>query len=134
MSIPSLASGHEGGVIEQIQGYFRRVKNGEMGALPAIGALIFLTGLFASLSPFFLTKLNFANLFLQAAQLTMLAAALVFVLLLAEIDLSAGVTAGVAMATFFLFLRDGWNWVLALGAAFLLGAFVGFVIGFFVSK
>lgn len=134
MSIPSLASGHEGGVIEQIQGYFRRVKNGEMGALPAIGALIFLTGLFASLSPFFLTKLNFANLFLQAAQLTMLAAALVFVLLLAEIDLSAGVTAGVAMAAFFLFLQDGWNWVLALGAAFLLGAFVGFVIGFFVSK
>ena len=134
MSIPSLASGHEGGVIEQIQGYLRRVKNGEMGALPAIGALIFLTGLFASLSPFFLTKLNFANLFLQAAQLTMLAAALVFVLLLAEIDLSAGVTAGVAMAAFFLFLQDGWNWVLALGAAFLLGAFVGFVIGFFVSK
>lgn len=134
MSIPSLASGHEGGVIEQIQGYLRRFKNGEMGSLPAIGALIFLTGLFASLSPFFLTKLNFANLFLQAAQLAMLAAALVFVLLLAEIDLSAGVTAGVAMAAFFLFLQDGWNWVLALGAAFLLGAFVGFVIGFFVSK
>ena len=90
MSIPSLASGHEGGVMDQIQGYIRRVKNGERGALPAIGALVFLTGLFASLSPFFLTKLNFANLFVQAAQLAMLAAALVFVLLLAEIDLSAG--------------------------------------------
>ena len=134
MSIPSLASGHEGGVLDQIQGYFRRVKNGEMGALPAIGALIFLTGLFASLSPFFLTKLNFANLFVQAAQLAMLAAALVFVLLLAEIDLSAGVTAGVAMAAFFLLLRDGWNWVIALGVAFMVGALVGFIIGFFVAK
>jgi D-xylose transport system permease protein len=120
--------------MDQIQGYFRRVKNGEMGALPAIGALIFLTGLFASLSPFFLTKLNFANLFVQAAQLAMLAAALVFVLLLAEIDLSAGVTAGVAMASFFLLLRDGWNWVIALGMAFAVGAMVGFVIGFFVAK
>ena len=134
MSIPSLASGHEGGVMDQIQGYIRRVKNGEMGALPAIGALVFLTGLFASLSPFFLTKLNFANLFVQAAQLAMLAAALVFVLLLAEIDLSAGVTAGVAMAVFFLLLRDGWNWVIALGVAFLVGALVGFIIGFFVAK
>jgi D-xylose transport system permease protein len=134
MSIPSLASGHEGGVLDQVQGYFRRVKNGEMGALPAIGALIFLTGLFASLSPFFLTKLNFANLFVQAAQLAMLAAALVFVLLLAEIDLSAGVTAGVAMAAFFLLLRDGWNWVIALGVAFMVGALVGFIIGFFVAK
>jgi D-xylose transport system permease protein len=134
MSIPSLASGHEGGVLDQIQGYFRRVKNGEMGALPAIGALIFLTGLFASLSPFFLTKLNFANLFVQAAQLAMLAAALVFVLLLAEIDLSAGVTAGVAMAAFFLLLQDGWNWVIALGVAFMVGALVGFIIGFFVAK
>ena len=134
MSIPSLASGHEGGIMEQVQGYFRRVKNGEMGALPAIGALVFLTGLFASLSPFFLTKLNFANLFVQAAQLAMLAAALVFVLLLAEIDLSAGVTAGVAMASFFLLLRDGWNWVIALGVAFAVGAMVGFVIGFFVAK
>jgi D-xylose transport system permease protein len=134
MSIPSLASGHEGGVLDQIQGYFRRVKNGEMGALPAIGALIFLTGLFASLSPFFLTKLNFANLFVQAAQLAMLAAALVFVLLLAEIDLSAGVTAGVAMAAFFLLLRDGWYWVIALGVAFMVGALVGFIIGFFVAK
>jgi D-xylose transport system permease protein len=44
-------------------------------------------------------------MFVQAAELTMLAAALVFVILLAEIDLAAGVTAGVAMAVFIRLLQ-----------------------------
>ena len=45
---------------------------------------------------YFLTERNFANLLTQAASLVMLAMALVFVILLGEIDLSAGVTSGVA--------------------------------------
>src|SRR3546814_16698656 len=66
-----------------------------MGALPAIGGLVVLGVLFSTLSPFFLTERNFANLLNQAATLVMLGMALVFVLLLGEIDLSAGVTGGV---------------------------------------
>ena len=56
--------------------------------------VIVLTILFSFLSPFFLTERNFANLLTQAATLVMLGMALVFVLLLGEIDLSAGVTSG----------------------------------------
>ena len=85
MSTQSLGSGHEGTLRDQISAYIQRLRNGEMGALPAVVALILLGVLFSTLSPYFLTKLNVANLFVQAAELTVLACALVFVLLLAEI-------------------------------------------------
>ena len=62
-----------------------------MGALPAIGGVIVLAILFTILSPYFLTAGNFANLLNQAATLVMLGMALVFVLLLGEIDLSVGI-------------------------------------------
>jgi D-xylose transport system permease protein len=129
-----ISSGHEGNLREQFSGYLARLKNGEMGALPAVAALLVLTALFSTLSPFFLTKLNFANLFLQAAQLTTLAVALVFVILLAEIDLSAGVAAGVAMDIFYLATFAGVNWVPALGMSLVFGATVGLVLGLFVAK
>lgn len=127
-------SGHEGNLREQFTAYLSRLKNGEMGALPAVAALLVLTALFSYLSPFFFTKLNFANLFVQAAQLTTLAVALVFVILLAEIDLSAGVAAGVAMDIFYLATFAGINWIPALGMALAFGALVGFVLGIFVAK
>jgi D-xylose transport system permease protein len=130
-----IGSGHEGTVRDQITAYGQRLKNGEMGALPAVIALLALVVLFASLSPYFLTTLNFANLFVQAAQLTVLAAALVFVLLLAEIDLSAGVTAGVGMALFVVMNQMlGINWIIAIIAALALGSLVGWIIGIFVAK
>jgi D-xylose transport system permease protein len=130
----AISSGHEGGVRDQVSAYFARLKNGEMGALPAVGALLLLGVLFAALSPYFLTNLNFANLFVQAAQLTTLAVALVFVILLAEIDLSAGVTAGVAMDIFYLTTSAGTNWLVALGISVVVGAVIGFTLGFFVAR
>ncbi len=129
-----ISSGHEGNLREQFTAYIARLKNGEMGALPAVAALLVLTALFSTLSPFFLTKLNFANLFIQAAQLTTLAVALVFVILLAEIDLSAGVAAGVAMDIFYLATFAGVNWIPALGMSLLFGATIGLILGFFVAK
>jgi D-xylose transport system permease protein len=129
-----ISSGHEGNLREQFSAYLSRLKNGEMGALPAVAALLVLTALFSTLSPFFLTKLNFANLFIQAAQLTTLAVALVFVILLAEIDLSAGVAAGVAMDIFYLATFAGINWIPALGMSLVFGATVGFILGIFVAR
>ncbi len=106
-----------------------------MGALPAIAGFIVLSILFSFLNKFFLTTLNFANLFTQAATLMMLATALVFVILIAEIDLSAGVTSGLTMAAFVLLVNKGHvNWILALVVALLSGAAIGGFIGFFVAK
>jgi D-xylose transport system permease protein len=136
VSAPQLiASGQEGNLRDQITAYIQRVKNGDMGALPAVIALIALAVLFSTLSPYFLSRINFANLFVQSAELTVLACALVFVLLLAEIDLSAGVTAGVGMGLFVIMNQMmGLPWWIAVIGALVLGLAIGAFIGFFVAK
>ena len=118
----------------QFNQWILRVKGGEMGSLPALLAFLLLGILFTSLSPYFLTKLNFANLFVQAAELTVLASALVFLIILTELDLSAGVTGGVGMAALTLLIRDGWPLIPALLVAFSIGIATGLVIGFIVAK
>jgi len=129
-----IKSGYEGSVKEQISNYFQSVKAGNVGALPAIGALIVLTILFSSLSPYFFTTINIANLFVQSAVLITTAAALVFVILIGEIDLSAGVTAGTAMAVFVKLNNGGMDWPLAFALGFSIGIVTGITIGWFVAK
>ena len=132
-----IGSGQEGTIGDQVRGYLQRLRGGEMGALPAIAGFVVLSILFSVLSPFFLTERNFANLLTQAATLVMLAMALVFVILLGEIDLSAGVTSGVAMSLFVVLSNPGglnMNWILALLIALIAGVVIGLFIGFFVAR
>jgi D-xylose transport system permease protein len=132
---PTIGSGHEGSIREQIVGYFRGVRQGEMGALPALGGFIVLLILFSFLSGSFLTPLNLANLLTQAATLMMLAMALVFVILLGEIDLSAGVTSGVAAGIFVTLVHNNHvHWILALAVALVAGFVIGTFIGVFVAR
>lgn len=131
----TLASGHEGSVRDQFIAYIRRLKGGEMGSVPALFGILVLTVVFQIASPFFITKLNFVNLFVQSSELMMLSAALVFVILLAEIDLAAGVTAGVSMAAFIVLVKSaGWPWIPAMLIAFLVGMAIGAFIGWMVAK
>ena len=131
----TIGSGHEGNVRQQIDAYVARVKGGEMGALPSVLSLFVLTILFSVLNPYFFTQGNFANLLTQTATLMMLAMALVFVILIAEIDLSAGVTSGVAMALFILLTnKGGVDWRISILAGLLIGTAIGAMIGFFVAK
>ena len=131
----TIGSGHEGNVRQQIDAYVARVKGGERGALPSVLSLFVLTILFSVLNPYFFTQGNFANLLTQTATLMMLAMALVFVILIAEIDLSAGVTSGVAMALFII-MTNKWemDWRVAIVAGLILGTAIGAMIGFFVAK
>jgi len=133
----AIGSGQEGGVLDQFRAYLSRLRGGEMGVLPAVAGFVVLCILFTALSPFFLTERNFANLLTQAAPIAMLAMAVVFVILLGEIDLSAGVTSGVAMAIFVVLSDPGgikMNWVLALLIALAAGVAIGTLIGFFVAR
>ena len=130
-----IGSGQEGTVVDQAKAYLQRVRHGDMGALPAIGGFVVLSVLFGILSPFFFTERNFANLLTQAATLVMLGMALVFVILLGEIDLSAGVTSGLTMIIFIVLVQvNGFNWLLALLIALLTGVAIGTFIGFFVAR
>ncbi|MGW0569591.1 sugar ABC transporter permease [Streptomyces tauricus] len=115
--------------------YVDRVRGGELGALPAILGLIVLCVFFSVLRPVFLSELNFANLLTQGAGSIAIAMGLVFVLLLGEIDLSAGYASGVCAAVLAILLTDhGWPWYGAAGAAILTGTVIGLVLGLLVAK
>jgi len=130
----TIKTGQEGSALDQIKAYGSKFRSGEMGAVPAIAALLLLLVIFNFVSPYFLTTINIANLFVQSATLMMLSAALVFVIMLGEIDLSAGVTAGTGMAVFVKLNQLGWSWPLTLALAFVIGLATGWFIGFFVAK
>jgi D-xylose transport system permease protein len=60
---------------------------------------------------------------------------LVFVLLLGEIDLSAGFASGVCAAVLAVLLtKQGWPWYAALAVSLLTGALIGLVLGVLVAK
>ncbi|MBG0830826.1 ABC transporter permease [Planomonospora sp. ID67723] len=118
-----------------VRGYAERVRGGDMGALPAVFGLVVLCTVFSVLRPSFLTAGNFANLFTQGAAVTVIAMGLVFVLLLGEIDLSAGFASGVCAAVLAIMLTEqGLPWYAAVGAAILTGVVIGTVIGTLVAK
>jgi D-xylose transport system permease protein len=115
--------------------YGARLRSGDLGSLPAIFGLAVLVILFYGLRPeTFLSKLNLANLLTQAMPVSILAMGLVFILLLGEIDLSAGVASGASAAVMGKVLIDGgYNWAVAVLAAMVTGLIIGAVIGALVA-
>jgi D-xylose transport system permease protein len=117
-----------------VSNYFAKVRGGDMGALPAILGLVVLTIIFSVARPVFFSAANFANLLSQGAAVTVIAMGLVFVLLLGEIDLSAGVAGGAsATITALVILDHGWTWWAAALAGIAVGAIIGLAIGLLVS-
>ncbi|AXT84831.1 ABC transporter permease [Aeromicrobium sp. A1-2] len=118
-----------------IQGYIRRVRGGDMGALPSVFGLVVLFIVFGLANDRFLSNLNMANLATQSGSIIILAMALVPVLLLGDIDLSAGVAGGVAACVMGVtMVEHGQAWGLAVLAALATGAFIGLIIGSLVAK
>jgi len=114
--------------------YWSRVKSGDIGSLPAVLGLIALCAVFTGMSSFFLTPGNFANLITQAAGVIVVAMGLIFVLLLGEIDLSAGYSAGVSGAILVILVTNHhWSWAPALAVSIVAGVVMGLVIGWLVS-
>jgi D-xylose transport system permease protein len=123
-------------VTSYVSAYLSRVRGGEMGALPAILGLVVLCTVFSILRPVFLTAGNFANLLPQGAAVTVIAMGLIFVLLLGEIDLSAGFTSGVCAAILAIALSGDWGlpWYVAILSALLVGTLIGTTLGVLVAK
>ncbi len=122
-------------VREYVRGYVDRVRGGDIGPLPAIGGLVLLGLIFTVARPVFFSAGNFANLITQGAGIAIIAMGLVYVLLLGEIDLSAGVTSGVGAAVLAKLLTlQGLPLVVALPAAILTGVVVGLFLGFVVAN
>ncbi|TDP30540.1 sugar ABC transporter permease [Nocardia ignorata] len=122
-------------VSELVNSYVGRVRSGNMGALPSVIALVVLSVVFWIARPVFMTQGNIANLFTQGAAIAVIAMGLIFVLLLGEIDLSAGFTSGVCAAVLAVLLTDkGWPWYSAVLVALLTGVVIGLAIGAIVVK
>ncbi|MCW2900846.1 MAG: inner-rane translocator [Streptosporangiaceae bacterium] len=122
-------------VSAHFRGYLGRVRGGDVGALPAILGLVVLCAAFSIMRPAFLSSGNFANLFTQGAAVTVIAMGLVFVLLLGEIDLSAGFASGVCAAVLAVLLTNhGWPWYTAVLGALITGALIGLALGGLVAK
>jgi ABC-type xylose transport system permease subunit len=118
-----------------VRAYVDRIRGGDLGALPAVLGIVVLGLLFTALRPnTFPTPLNITNLLVQAVPITLLAMGLVFVLLLGEIDLSAGVVSGVCAAVLAQMLAEaGSPWYVAVIAAIVVGALIGLATGSLVG-
>ncbi|MEO6500891.1 MAG: ABC transporter permease, partial [Jatrophihabitantaceae bacterium] len=78
------------GIGDYTRNYLSRLRGGDMGSLPAITGLVVLIILFGILQPSFASLYNTAVLLTEGSGPIVIAMGLVFVLLLGEIDLSAG--------------------------------------------
>jgi D-xylose transport system permease protein len=120
---------------KSLRDWWSKVRAGQTGALPALLGLLVLCIVFGSLSPVFLTPGNFANLLTQASAVIVIAMGLIFVLLLGEIDLSAGYASGVCGSILVILVtKHGLHWYLALPISIFFGALLGAMIGYLVAQ
>jgi len=121
--------------LDAVRSYARRVRGGDMGSLPAILGVIVLFAVFGLANDRFISALNLANLVTQAGSICVLAMGLVFVLLLGDIDLSAGVAGGVSACAMALTIVNlSWPWWAAVLGGVVCGALIGLAIGVLCAK
>ena len=120
---------------EYVADYIQRLRGGDMGSIPGLLGLVVLVILFSILQSGFLSAYNVENMLIDGAPTIIMAMGLVFVLLLGEIDLSAGTASGAcAVLAAVLLVRHQMNWVVACFAAGILGALIGGFIGWLRAK
>jgi D-xylose transport system permease protein len=125
----------EGGTRDYMRLYVQRVRGGDMGSLPAVTGLIVLAVFFSIAHPSFHGLFNFGNMFTEGSGTIFIAMGLVFVLLLGEIDLAAGYTAGVCAAVMVrLMVGYSWGWYLTIPAALVTGLVIGYITGVLRAK
>jgi D-xylose transport system permease protein len=135
---------HPRTVLEDIK---TRLRSGDLGTLPVFFALALIIVFFQLKNSNFLSSGNFNNLIVQTAGEALIAMGVVFVLLLGEIDLSAGFVSGIGGVLAAELLLDGSaihlpTWAIggyaltpyiAMGIAVLGGCAIGLVQGIFVA-
>ncbi len=112
-----------------------RLRSGDLGALPVLAGLVLVAIFFQALNPSFLTPRNLTNLGLQIAAMATISCGLVLVLLLGEIDLSAGAVSGLSAAVLgVVSVRGGLPGPLCLLIAVATGAAIGGLHGLWITR
>jgi D-xylose transport system permease protein len=134
---------HDPRVIEERAGvrglvveYGRRLRQGDIGQLPVMVGLVVIGSIFQVASNgVFLTPFNLVNLTLQMAAGGTISVGIVLVLLLGEIDLSAGVVSGMCASVMaVLNVGVGLPAPAAVGLALVAGLAVGAVHGVWITR
>jgi D-xylose transport system permease protein len=119
----------------RVRGWVRGVRGGDLGALPVLVGLFAMALVFQWLAPTFLSPTNLGNLAVQIVPTGLIALGIVLVLLLGEVDLSAGSVSGFAAAIMAVMSVehhvDPW---LAMASAIAVGATIGALHGWFSAR
>lgn len=122
---------------QYVKTWWAGVRAGDLGSLPIVIGLVIIAVIFGSLEEIFFQPVNFVNILLQMSVVATLAIGAVFVLLLAEIDLSVSFVAatGAVVATLLLRPDDpGWPAWAAILTALALTTLIGFVHSLIITK
>jgi D-xylose transport system permease protein len=134
---------HDPRVIESQRGlagaladYRRKLRQGDIGQLPVVVGLIVIGVVFQLASDgVFLRPFNLVNLTLQMAAGGTIAVGIVLVLLLGEIDLSAGVVSGMCAAIMAVAsVKYGYPAPIAVGLGLVAGLAVGAIHGLWITR
>ncbi|MEU9792290.1 sugar ABC transporter permease [Streptomyces sparsogenes] len=118
-----------------VQEFGRKLRSGELGALPVIVGIAVIWAVYQIKDDAFLSPKNLSDLSILIVGTGLISVGIVFVLLLGEIDLSVGSLSGLAAATMaVLTTRHGVPEGLAVLIALALGAALGALHGFFFAK
>jgi D-xylose transport system permease protein len=113
----------------------RKVRGRELGVLPVFVGIVIIWVVLQSLNSRFLSAENLTNLALQMAAVGTISLGIVFILLLGEVDLSAGSVSGLCGALLaVLSVRHGMSVGLAVVLAIAVGAAVGLLHGLMVTR
>lgn len=128
------------GVDERVQqlnpvtAFLRRLREGQLGILPVIVALIVIVIVFQSINHGFVSPANLVNLSTDVAYVGMSALAINFILLLGEIDLSVAQLGGLAASILgVLMLRHSFDPILSVIIMLAFGVTIGLVQGWFFA-
>ncbi len=120
-----------------VGGFLRRLRRINPGSLPITMAVVFVAAVFGMIEPLFFNERNFVNLILQMAGIFTISIGVVFVLLIAEMDLSIAYVSAIGGVTMTLLLREGqsnWPWWTAILTALALTTLIGYFHGIVITK
>ncbi|WP_375481693.1 sugar ABC transporter permease [uncultured Jatrophihabitans sp.] len=116
------------GVGGAVRNFGRRVRAGDLGALPVIVGLVIICIVFQALNTVFLSANNLVNLLFDSCSVGVISLGIVCVLMLGEIDLSVGSVSGLSSAILgVLWVNHGAPVLLAIVIAAVSGLVIGAV-------
>jgi D-xylose transport system permease protein len=119
----------------RLRGWLKNVRSGDLGALPVLVGLFIMALVFQALAPTFLSARNLGDLAVQIVPTGLISLGVVLVLLLGEVDLSAGSVSGFAAALMaVLSVGRHVNPVLAMAAGVAVGAAIGALQGWVSAR